>query len=149
MSVNDVTSGSPDPVAQSPVGPGRVAVVSGAASGIGLGLAQRFAVEGMRVVMADVEEPALLKAAAGLAATGASVLPVVTDVADRATVEALREATLSALGASPADVAALVADGIRARRFYILTADNRNDAVLRRGQEIVSGGPPEPPVSFV
>jgi NAD(P)-dependent dehydrogenase (short-subunit alcohol dehydrogenase family) len=296
MSVNDVTSGSRGPVSASPVGPGRVAVVTGAASGIGQGLAGRFAAEGMRVVMADVEEPALSKAAAGLAGTGASVLPVVTDVSDRAAVEALREAALSAfgavhvvcnnagvggghgplwecppgewdwvlgvnldgvmngvrtfmpvlleqdaghllntssifgafagtlgpygvskhavtaltetlsfnlrslgvthvgvsvlcpgavrtnfgtssrnrpasaghapvsdeagqaaaerfsqlsaLGASPAEVAALVVDGIRARRFYILTADNRNDAVLRRGAEIVAGGPPEPPVSF-
>jgi NAD(P)-dependent dehydrogenase (short-subunit alcohol dehydrogenase family) len=35
------------------VAPGRVAVVTGAASGIGLGLAERFAAEGMSVVMAD------------------------------------------------------------------------------------------------
>jgi NAD(P)-dependent dehydrogenase (short-subunit alcohol dehydrogenase family) len=56
---------------------------------------------------------------------------------------------LSLLGASPAEVAAMVADGIRSRRFYILTSGNRNEAVLRRGQEIVAGGPPEPPVSFV
>jgi hypothetical protein len=52
------------------------------------------------------------------------------------------------LVASPAEVAAMVADGIRSRRFYILTSGNRNEAVLRRGQEIVAGGPPEPPVSF-
>lgn len=45
------------------VGPGRVAVVTGAASGIGLGLSARFAAEGMSVVMADVEAPALAKAA--------------------------------------------------------------------------------------
>ena len=38
---------------------GRSAVVTGAASGIGFGLAERFAAEGMHVVMADVEEPAL------------------------------------------------------------------------------------------
>jgi NAD(P)-dependent dehydrogenase (short-subunit alcohol dehydrogenase family) len=296
MSVNDVTSGSQGPVSPGPVGRGRVAVVTGAASGIGQGLAGRFAAEGMHVVMADVEEPALSKAAAELAAAGASVLPVVTDVSDRAAVEALRDAALSAfgavhvvcnnagvggphgplwecppgewdwvlgvnlegvmngvrtfmpvlleqdtghlvntssifgvfagalgpygvskhavtaltetlhfnlkslavthvgvsvlcpgavrtnfgtsarnrpasagpavvrdeagqasaerfdqlsaLGASPAEVADLVVDGIRSRRFYILTADNRDEPVLRRGQEIVSGGPPEPPVSF-
>jgi NAD(P)-dependent dehydrogenase (short-subunit alcohol dehydrogenase family) len=291
-SVNDVTPPVPDPVA-----PGRVAVVTGAASGIGLGLAERFAAEGMRVVLADVEEPALSKAAERVAANGASVLPVVTDVADRAAVGALRDAALSAygavhvvcnnagvggphgplwecppaewdwvlgvnlegvmngvrafmpvlleqdtghllntssifgvfagtlgpygvskhavtaltetlhfnlrslgvshvgvsvlcpgavrtnfgtsarnrpswagpaairdeaeqasaerfdqlslLGASPADVAGLVVEGIRSRRFYILTSDNRHEPVLRRGQEIVSGGPPEAPVSFV
>src|ERR1700722_17513861 len=100
MTVNDAADGgSPDPAASGPVGPGRVAVVTGAASGIGLGLAERFAAEGMRVVMADVEEPALRKAAAELAGTGASVLPVATDVSDRAAVDALRDAALSAFGA--------------------------------------------------
>jgi NAD(P)-dependent dehydrogenase (short-subunit alcohol dehydrogenase family) len=284
------------------VAPGRVAVVTGAASGIGLGLAERFAAEGMSVVMADVEEPALAKAAAGLRTRvaptgGAAVLPVVTDVSDRAAVDALRDAALSAfgavhvvcnnagvggphgplwecppgewdwvlkvnldgvmngvrafmpvlleqdagylvntssifgvfagtlgpygvskhavtaltetlhfnlrslgvthvgvsvlcpgavrtnfgtsarnrpawagpamitdaaeqasaerfdrlsvLGASPAEVAGMVVDGIRARRFYILTSENRHEPVLRRGEEIVAGGPPAPPVSFV
>ena len=297
MTVNDAADGgSPDPTASGPVGPGRVAVVTGAASGIGLGLAERFAAEGMRVVMADVEEPALAKAAAELTGAGASVLPVLTDVSDRAAVDALRDAALSAfgavhvvcnnagvggphrplwecppaewdwvlgvnlegvmngvrafmpvlleqdaghllntssifgvfagtlgpygvskhavaalsetlhfnlqslgvthvgvsvlcpgavrtnfgtsarnrpgwagqavsrdeaedasaerfdqlslLGAAPAEVAGLVVDGIRSRRFYILTSDNRNEAVLRRGQEIVAGGPPERPVPF-
>jgi NAD(P)-dependent dehydrogenase (short-subunit alcohol dehydrogenase family) len=270
-----------------------VAVVTGAASGIGLGLSQRFAAEGMHVVMADVEEPELSKAAAELAETGASVLPVVTDVADRAAVEALRDAAVSAFGAvhlvcnnagvggphgplwecppgewdwvlgvnlggvingvrafmpllleqdaahmmntasifgafagslgpygvskhavvaltetlhfnlkslgvshvgvsvlcpgavrtnfgtsarnrpswagpaavsgpaeqasaaqfdrlavagaSPAEVAGIVVDGIRSSRFYILTSDKRNGAVVRRGEEIVSGGPPAQP----
>ena len=281
----------------SPVAPGKVAVVTGAASGIGLGLSERFAAEGMHVVMADVEEPALSKAASALADKGASVLTVPTDVADRAAVDALRDSAvaafgavhvvcnnagvggphgalwecppgewdwvlgvnlggvingvrafmpllleqdaghmvntssifgvfagtlgpygvskhavaaltetlyfnlkaqgvshvgvsvlcpgavrtnfgtsarnrpswagppavrgeaeqesaerfdrLSATGASPAEVAAIVVDGIRARRFYLLTSENRNEAVTRRGEEIVAGGPPEPPVSFV
>jgi len=295
MGVNEeITNG---PVAPGPIAPGRVAVVTGAASGIGLGLCERFAAEGMRVVMADVEEPALAKAAAQVAAAGAAVLPVVTDVSDRAAVEALRDAALaefgavhvvcnnagvggphgplwecppgewdwvlgvnlegvmngvrtfmpvllaqdaghllntssifgvfagalgpygvskhavtaltetlhfnlkslgvthvgvsvlcpsavrtnfgtssrnrpawagppavrdaaeqasaerfdqlSALGASPAEVAGMVVDGIRSRRFYILTSDNRHEPVLRRGAEIVAGGPPAPPVSFV
>ena len=297
MTVNDATnSASQGAAAPGPVGPGRVAVVTGAASGIGLGLCERFAAEGMHVVMADVEEPALAKAAAALAGAGASVLPAVTDVSDRAAVDALRDAALSAfgavhvvcnnagvggshgplwecppgewdwvlgvnlegvmngvrtfmpllleqdaghlvntssvfgvfagilgpygvskhavaaltetlhfnlkslgvthvgvsvlcpgavrtnfgtsarnrpawagpavtdeaeqasaerfdqlsvLGASPAAVAAMVVDAIRARRFYILTSGNRNEAIARRGEEIVAGGPPEPPVSFV
>lgn len=274
------------------VAPGRVAVVTGAASGIGLGLAQRFAGEGMRVVLADVEEPALTEAAAKLTSQGATVLPVQTDVADADQVTALREEAvrafgavhvlcnnagvggphdplwlvsagdwdwvlgvnlggvingirafmpllleqdaahivntssvfgvfagalgpygvskhaiaalsetlqfqlrqqdarvgvsvlcpgavrtrfgtsarnrqarygpptasadsaaesaeqfdrLSAAGADPADVAALVVDGIRNGRFYILTSQNRNDAIERRGREIVAGGPPSPP----
>jgi NAD(P)-dependent dehydrogenase (short-subunit alcohol dehydrogenase family) len=280
-----------------PVAAGRVAVVTGAASGIGLGLAERFAAEGMHVVMADVEEPALSKAAASVAEAGGSVLPVVTDVSALAAVEALRDAALSAfgavhvvcnnagvggphgplwecppgewdwvlgvnlngimngvrafmpvlleqdaghmvntssvfgvfagtlgpygvskhgvtaltetlyfnlrslgvthvgvsvlcpgavrtnfgtsarnrpawagpplvtgpdeqasaerfdeltkLGASPAEVAGMVVEAIRSRRFYILTSQNRHEAVLRRGEEIVAGGPPAPPVSFV
>jgi NAD(P)-dependent dehydrogenase (short-subunit alcohol dehydrogenase family) len=299
MNAENMTNGG----VPSPIAPGRVAVVTGAASGIGLGLAERFAAEGMRVVMADVEEPALTKAAAALAGSiakangSAAVLPVVTDVADRAAVDALRDAALSAfgavhvvcnnagvggphgplwecppgewdwvlrvnldgvmngvrafmpvlleqdaghlvntssifgvfagtlgpygvskhavtaltetlhfnlrslgvthvgvsvlcpgavrtnfgtsarnrpawagpaavwdeaeqasaerfdqlsvLGASPGEVAGMVADGIRSRRFYILTSDNRHEPVLRRGEEIVAGGPPAPPVSFV
>jgi len=292
MSVDEVMNRG----SQAPIASGRVAVVTGAASGIGLGLSERFAAEGMHVVMADVEEPALAKSAAELAGSGASVLPVVTDVSDRSAVEALKDAALSAfgavhvvcnnagvggphgplwecppgewdwvlgvnlegvmngvrafmpvlleqetghlvntssifgvfagilgpygvskhavtaltetlhfnlrslgvthvgvsvlcpgavrtnfgtssrnrpaaagpaatdgaeqasaerfsqlsvLGASPAEVAGLVVAGIRARRFYILTSENRNEAVLRRGQEIVAGGPPEPPVSFI
>ena len=297
MSVNDATQrGSQDPIGPGPVERGRVAVVTGAASGIGQALAARFAAEGMHVVMADVEEPALAKAAAELAGAGASVLPVVTDVSDRAAVEALRDTALSSfgavhvvcnnaavggghgplwecppgewdwvlgvnlggvmngvrtfmpvlleqdaahllntssvfgvfagslgpygvskhavtaltetvyfnlrslgvthvgvsvlcpsavrtnfgtsdrnrpawagtskvrdaeaqasaerfnelskLGASPAEVAQLVVNGMRARRFYILTSENRHEPIIRRGREISAGGPPEPPVNF-
>jgi NAD(P)-dependent dehydrogenase (short-subunit alcohol dehydrogenase family) len=302
MSASDVSrddsqdSAARDPIARGPIAQGRVAVVTGAASGIGQGLCARFAAEGMHVVMADVEEPALAKAAAGLAGAGASVLPVVTDVSDRAAVGALRDAALSAfgavhvvcnnagvggshgplwecppgewdwvlgvnldgvmngvrtfmpvlleqdaahllntssvfgvfagtlgpygvskhavtaltetvyfnlrslgvthvgvsvlcpgavrtnfgssarnrpasagpaapgdepeqasaarfdelakLGASPAEVAERVVNGIRSRRFYILTSDNRHEPIIRRGQEIAAGGPPERPVNF-
>ena len=77
---------------------GRVAVVTGAASGIGLALAARCAAEGMRVLLADVEETALAAAATGLREQGAEVLPVVTDVADPAAVDALRDAALQAFG---------------------------------------------------
>jgi NAD(P)-dependent dehydrogenase (short-subunit alcohol dehydrogenase family) len=81
------------------VAPGRVAVVTGAASGIGLGLCRRFTAEGMRVVMADVEAPVLEAAAAELGRTGAEVLPVVTDVSDAGAVADLRDAALQAFGA--------------------------------------------------
>jgi NAD(P)-dependent dehydrogenase (short-subunit alcohol dehydrogenase family) len=301
MTDSDATSaGSP---ALSPLGPGRVAVVTGAASGIGLAIAERFAAMSMQVVIADVERPALAAAAqrvtAASAAAGskpASVLAVPTDVADPAAVEALRDAALSqygavhvlcnnagvggfrgplwecppgewdwvlgvnlqgvmngvrtfmpvlleqdaahlvntssvfgvfagalgpygvskhavtaltetlhfnlqalgvthvglsvlcpgavktnfndsarnrpasagpavagdaeeataerfvsatTLGTTPADVAELVAEGIRLRRFYILTSDNRNEAILRRAREVIDGTPPLAPVPFL
>jgi len=50
---------------------GRFAVVTGAASGIGQALAARFAAEGMKVMLADIEEAALSQAAAELTAAGA------------------------------------------------------------------------------
>jgi NAD(P)-dependent dehydrogenase (short-subunit alcohol dehydrogenase family) len=301
MGAKDVIANGPLLRPPDPVAPGRVAVVTGAASGIGLGLARRFAAEGLHVVLADVEEPALAKAAASIAEAGASVLAVATDVAERPSVEALRDAALSrfgavhvvcnnagvggshgplwecppgewdwvlgvnlngvmngvrafmpvllsqdaghlvntssifgvfagtlgpygvskhavtaltetlyfnlqsagvahvgvsvlcpgavrtnfgsssrnrpawagpaapgdassaeaerasaerfdqlaVLGASPAEVAGMVLDGIRSRRFYILTSDNRDGAVRRRGEEVVAGGPPTAPVDFV
>lgn len=81
------------------IAPGRVAVVTGAASGIGFGLSERFAREGMSVVMADVERPALEAAAQQLSAAGHAVLAVPTDVSKRDEVERLREETLRAYGA--------------------------------------------------
>jgi NAD(P)-dependent dehydrogenase (short-subunit alcohol dehydrogenase family) len=99
MGVKEAISNGPVLRAPDPIAPGRVAVVTGAASGIGLGLAERFAAEGMHVVLADVEEPALTKAASALADAGSSVLPVTTDVASLAAVEALRDSALAAFGA--------------------------------------------------
>lgn len=79
---------------------GKVAVVTGAASGIGRALAFRFGDEGMRVVMADVERPALEAAAAELGdKIGVdNVLAVPTDVRDDAAVEALAAATFDRYG---------------------------------------------------
>jgi NAD(P)-dependent dehydrogenase (short-subunit alcohol dehydrogenase family) len=80
------------------IAPGQVAVVTGAASGIGLALSERFCREGMRVVMADAEEPALAEAADLLASRGAEVLPVPTDVARPEQVDRLRDRVLEAFG---------------------------------------------------
>lgn len=77
---------------------GKVAVVTGAASGIGLGLATRFAEEGMKVVLADVEEPALSTAAASLSDRGFPVVAVPTDVSKAEAVERLAERTREAFG---------------------------------------------------
>jgi len=78
---------------------GQCAVVTGAASGVGLAMARRFADEGLRVVLADVEEAALDKAVSGLRETGADVLGQITDVGDRASVDALADAAYEAFGA--------------------------------------------------
>ena len=78
---------------------GKVAVVTGAASGIGLALAERAAREGMRVVLADIEPGALAAAEEKMRAAGAEVLAVATDVAKRESVEALRDRTIATFGA--------------------------------------------------
>jgi NAD(P)-dependent dehydrogenase (short-subunit alcohol dehydrogenase family) len=78
---------------------GRVAVVTGAGSGIGRALAERFASEGMRVVLADVDEARARETATLLGARGAETLVVQTDVQQAAAVEALAARTLAAFGA--------------------------------------------------
>jgi NAD(P)-dependent dehydrogenase (short-subunit alcohol dehydrogenase family) len=78
----------------------RVAVVTGAASGIGLALAERFAAEGMKIVMADVEADALERAAAALRGRAAAVLATRVDVARAEDVERLARETYAAFGAA-------------------------------------------------
>ena len=77
---------------------GRIAVVTGAASGIGLGVTERFIREGMKVVMADVEKANLDRESARLRAAGAELLPVVCDVRDPDAVFDLAEQTVSHFG---------------------------------------------------
>jgi NAD(P)-dependent dehydrogenase (short-subunit alcohol dehydrogenase family) len=78
--------------------PGKVAVVTGAAGGIGLALARRFADSGLSVVLADVDEEALARAAGDIGATGVDVLAVPTDVSSEAAVQDLAAATLDRFG---------------------------------------------------
>lgn len=76
---------------------GKVAVVTGGASGIGLALARAFVEEGMRVVVADIEAAALERAVAELPA-GAEVEAVVCDVSVGAEVDALRDRAVERFG---------------------------------------------------
>jgi NAD(P)-dependent dehydrogenase (short-subunit alcohol dehydrogenase family) len=78
----------------------RVAVVTGAASGIGLALTERFAAEGMKVVMADIEAGALATASERLRRQGAAVLPIRVDVSQPGDVERLADETYKAFDAA-------------------------------------------------
>ncbi len=77
----------------------KVAVVTGAASGIGKALALRFAAEGANVVLADIEQEPLDAAAAEVAEAGVETLAVRTDVTDSSSVGELADATLDRFGA--------------------------------------------------
>ncbi len=80
------------------LGNGKVAVVTGAASGIGLALADAFAATGCDVVLADIEADALQAAEQRIAATGVGTLAVLTDVSKREQVEALATRTIARFG---------------------------------------------------
>jgi len=77
---------------------GQVVVVTGAASGIGFGIVEACARRGLKVVLADVEGPALAAAEARVAPLAPATMAVVTDVSDRAQVFALAEQTLARFG---------------------------------------------------
>ena len=77
----------------------KVAVITGGASGIGLGIARRCVREGMRVVIADVEESALRRAEEELKLMGGTVSAVIADVSKPKQVEALAKAAVETFGA--------------------------------------------------
>ncbi len=77
---------------------GKTAVVTGAASGIGLAMAERFAAEGMNVVLSDVDEAHLHEAAAAAGKSGAKTLAVRADVSKIADIDALAKRTFEAFG---------------------------------------------------
>lgn len=77
----------------------RVAVVTGGANGIGYAMAEAFAAAGARLVLADVNGTELGEAVERLAASGATVTGVETDVSDADQVDALRDTALATHGA--------------------------------------------------
>ncbi len=76
----------------------RVAVVTGGAGGIGLGMAHSFANAGMYLVLADIDEERLGETVRTLRASGVSVIGVPTDVSDRSSVEELASKAMDRFG---------------------------------------------------
>lgn len=76
----------------------KVAVITGAASGIGRGIANRCVKEGMKVVLADIEARALSRAEKQMKKSGATVISILTDVSKAEDVELLAQKTLNNFG---------------------------------------------------
>jgi NAD(P)-dependent dehydrogenase (short-subunit alcohol dehydrogenase family) len=78
---------------------GQVAIVTGAATGIGFALAAAFAGRGLRVALSDIDAGRLDEAVSRLEKSGATAIGVVADVAERSAVQALRDQVLDRFGA--------------------------------------------------
>jgi len=76
----------------------KVAVITGAASGIGLGIARRAAKEGMKIVAVDIEKDALKQTEEELKSSGTDVISVLTDVSKAEDIEKLAQKTIDAFG---------------------------------------------------
>ena len=77
---------------------GKVAVITGGASGIGNAMARRFAREGMKLVLGDIDAAALDRAVAALRADGAEVTGITTDVSKLESIQALADGAIAAYG---------------------------------------------------
>ena len=106
---------------------GKVAVVTGAASGIGRGTALRCAEEGADVAIADIEEAGLRETAQQVGALGHRVLPEIVDVRERAQVERLVERTCAELGGLDIMVANA---GVGTGALFLNTTDEQYDRLM-------------------
>ncbi|MET9349960.1 SDR family NAD(P)-dependent oxidoreductase [Streptomyces termitum] len=123
-----MSAAGPAPVTAAEVFAGRVAVITGASSGIGSGLARHAAKLGMKLVLADIAADRLALFAEELRATGAEVESVVTDVSAPASVEALADTAYTRFGT----VDLLVNNaGIMAMGYSWEIPAERWDAMLR------------------
>jgi NAD(P)-dependent dehydrogenase (short-subunit alcohol dehydrogenase family) len=108
---------------------GKVAVVTGGASGIGLAMATRFAQEGMKIVLGDIEKPALEAAVASLRQQEFEVHGIVTDVTQAASVENLARETIEKYGKVHVVCNNAGVGGSRALRIWDATLDDWNWAL--------------------
>ncbi len=102
----------------------RVAVVTGAASGLGRAMAQRFAAEGMKVMLADIDADGVADTARALVEQGRDVRALRVDVSDSAAVEMLAEQTMQTFGA--VHLVCNNAGVVKNARSWALTIDDWN-----------------------
>jgi NAD(P)-dependent dehydrogenase (short-subunit alcohol dehydrogenase family) len=117
---------------------GKVAVITGAASGIGRGMAEAFVDAGMKVVLADIEEPTLQATTRALRDAGADVHAVPTDVSKPEQVEELAKETLQKYGAVHV-VCNNAGIGLRASSSWESTLDDWNWIVSVNLMSVVYG----------
>jgi NAD(P)-dependent dehydrogenase (short-subunit alcohol dehydrogenase family) len=101
---------------------GRVAVVTGAASGLGRAMAERFAAHGMHVVVADIDGDGARETADALTARGAEAVAVRTDVSRAEDVDRLADTAFERFGA--VHVLCNNAGVVKSARAWALTADD-------------------------
>ena len=113
---------------------GKIAFVTGAASGIGLGIATAFAQAGVKVMLCDIEAAALAKAVEGLKATNADVDGVGADVSLKQELKAAADATIARYARSifSSTTQASAAPGLTAPGRQGLGLDDRGEPDGRR-----------------